>query len=1050
MSPAAKPQPRFRKIQSFKTDYAPCTISQYVSERSGMQVIVADRKGPKTNGYFTLATEILDDSGAPHTLERLIFMGSKNYRYKGLLDKLASRAYSGTNAWTATDHTAYTLESAGWVGFSQILPVYLEHVVLPILTDEACVTEVHHIDGEGNDAGVVYSEMQAVQFKSAEIMDLKARRLLYPESVGFRYETGGMTDALRVLTNDRIRSFHREMYQPKNLCVVIIGEADHDNLLQILDEFEESIKDDLPPLDAPFKRPWIDSAQPPALEKSIITTAEFPEEDESVGEITVAFFGPNCNDVVATSALNVLLTYLCGSSVSILENVIVEREELASSVTYWWDARPNSVIWFQPTGVETEKLEFVEKRLIDLLKEVADKPLDMEYLTSCIHRERLQVKFQAEESESFYSTNIITDYLFGKRDGSTLKDLESLSEYDVLEKWTDEQWRDFLRKWISDAPHVSILGKPSHELAKKQKAEEEARLAERKEKLGPEGLAKLKERLEAAKAKNDEPIPAAVVDQWPVPGTDSIHFIESDTARAGKAKSLGLPNNAAQKIIDGAKQGQDPLFIQFESVPSNFVHLTIYLGTSQVPLELKPLLPIFNDNFFNTPIMRDGEKVGFEQVVMELEQDTISYGLRSTRDYGDPDGVMIQFQIEREKYSTVINWVHTMMFDSVFDIQRLKAGVQKHLADIPEMKRDGRSMASEVDMSIHQKKESYSVAKRALVRAVYLRRLKKLIASDPEKVLSWFEQLRKSLFTFNNVRVLVTADVARLPEPIAAWDTLSNNLKGSNDLIPIIKPHTLLTPDGQEPGKVGAIIVPMTTADSSFGVSTAKGITSFEDPRLPAIMVAIGYLESAEGPLWNSVRGQGLAYGSYFGRELDAGTIQYKVYRSPDASKAFAASRDTIRKIADGETPIDRHLKEGAISQVVVQFADEQSTMASAAAQNFMLGVVRNLPLDWHKKIMRDVRDVTNDQIKAVLKELIMPLFEPKTSNVVITCAPILEENIDKAFQEMGYKTQVKPLADFHDDYGFKGDDDEDDEDDEDDDEEGDGSEGDYSDSESE
>jgi len=244
----------FRKIQSFKTDYAPCTITQYVSERSGMQVVVADRKGPKLNGYFTLATEIFDDSGAPHTLEHLVFMGSKSYQYKGLLDKLSSRAYSHTNAWTATDHTAYTLETAGWDGFAQILPVYLEHVILPTITDEGIVTEVWHIDGEGNDAGVVYSEMQAVQFRSSEIMDLKARRLLYPENVGFRYETGGMTDALRVLTPERIRQFHKDMYQPRNLCLCLVGEVNQDELIQILEQFEESIKDDIPSLDTPFKR----------------------------------------------------------------------------------------------------------------------------------------------------------------------------------------------------------------------------------------------------------------------------------------------------------------------------------------------------------------------------------------------------------------------------------------------------------------------------------------------------------------------------------------------------------------------------------------------------------------------------------------------------------------------------------------------------------------------------------------------------------------------------------------------------------------------------
>lgn len=219
-----------------------------------MQVIVADRKGPKLNGYFTLATEIFDDSGSPHTLEHLVFMGSKNYQYKGLLDKLSSRAYCGTNAWTATDHTAYTLESAGWDGFAQVLPVYLEHIIVPTITDEAITTEVWHVDGEGNDAGVVYSEMQGTENNSMEIMDLKARRLLYEANIGFRYETGGMTEQLRSLTPKRIRDFHREMYQPRNLCVVIVGEADQVELLNILDEFEESIKDDIPALDTDFKR----------------------------------------------------------------------------------------------------------------------------------------------------------------------------------------------------------------------------------------------------------------------------------------------------------------------------------------------------------------------------------------------------------------------------------------------------------------------------------------------------------------------------------------------------------------------------------------------------------------------------------------------------------------------------------------------------------------------------------------------------------------------------------------------------------------------------
>lgn len=47
------------------------------------------------------ATRATDDDGLPHTLEHLIFMGSEDYPYKGVLDILANKCFaSGTNAWT--------------------------------------------------------------------------------------------------------------------------------------------------------------------------------------------------------------------------------------------------------------------------------------------------------------------------------------------------------------------------------------------------------------------------------------------------------------------------------------------------------------------------------------------------------------------------------------------------------------------------------------------------------------------------------------------------------------------------------------------------------------------------------------------------------------------------------------------------------------------------------------------------------------------------------------------------------------------------------------
>ena len=45
-----------------------------------------------------------------------------------------SFATRGANAWTETDHTCYTLTTAGSEGFLNLLPIYLDHILNPTLT----------------------------------------------------------------------------------------------------------------------------------------------------------------------------------------------------------------------------------------------------------------------------------------------------------------------------------------------------------------------------------------------------------------------------------------------------------------------------------------------------------------------------------------------------------------------------------------------------------------------------------------------------------------------------------------------------------------------------------------------------------------------------------------------------------------------------------------------------------------------------------------------------------------------------------------------------
>ncbi|KAF2671364.1 putative zinc metalloprotease [Microthyrium microscopicum] len=1023
----------FKKIQHFTSSYAGAKITQYESLNTGMRVIVLDRQSTKVNGDFCLATEIHDDSGAPHTLEHLIFMGSKTHQYKGVLDKLANRAYSSTNAWTATDHTNYTLETAGWAGFAQILPIYLEHVILPTLTDSGCYTEVHHIDGEGNDAGVVYSEMQALENNSGELMDIESKRLMFPEPIGFRYETGGLTPALRVLTNEKIREFHKLMYQPKNLRVMLCGQVDHNQLLEILDKFESTILPHVPKIDEPFKRPWVDSEKIPSIKENIVKRIEFPEEDESIGEVSVNLFGPDCLNHLEVRALTVITEYLSGSSAALLQNVLVEKEQLASSVDVYLATRPKMLISIQMSSVETEKLEAVEKRLWEVLETALSEPLDMQYLLDCLRRLRKRFVYEAECRLDFFTDDVICDHLYASRDGKDLEDaLESLEGYEILEHWSEAQWKEFITKYFIKNPHVSILGVPSMKVSEDLKAAEKERIEKRLEKLGPDGLKELATKLEAAKKANDVPVPDGLFQSLPVPSSDTIPWISTTTAQSGLAKASPPLQNSIQKIVD--KDSKIPLSIHFEHTQAKCVYFSVVLFSDKIPIPLMPLLNVYQANFFSTPIMRNGVRLEFEDMIKDLERDTISYSFECCS-FNHTESIRLKFVVETEKYATGISWLRDLVFNKIFDPERLKISVGKLLADIPVLKRDGSNMAQSVDNMIHYIPQSSVRAQNTLVNALYLKRIKRMLNHEPDTVIKQLETLCQSLYTFDNIRCLVTADVESLSHPVYSWDPFLSMLIPTSSLRPIRPTLDFRSEAANKPGGL-SYIIPMATNDSAYAYFTTRTITGFSHPRLPALLIALSYLDATDGPLWTAVRGSGLAYGTNFEYSCSTGTLKLSIYRSPEAYKAFEASKHIVSEFVNGTKKIDEFAMEGAVSNVVLSYANEQTTIIQAALLGFVNPVILGIPRDYSVSILREVKKVSGEEVVAAMREFILPVFDPKTANMVVTCAPAMKEGLVENFKGKGFKAEVQTLDFFQDDYGLKavGDEEDDDEDDEEDD----------------
>ena len=335
-------------------------------------------------------------------------------------------------------------------------------------------------------------------------------------------------------------------------------------------------------------------------------------------------------------------------------------------------------------------------------------------------------------------------------------------------------------------------------------------------------------------------------------------------------------------------------------------------------------------------------------------------------------------------------------------------------------------MLTATHLMTHLAPESISRARCTLVKALYLKRIKSFLKRDPDAVLEKLKSLRTHLCIFSNFRVLVVADLEKLKYPVSSWDSFLKGVDTSKALNPLGRRLDRLSDAGQHPGKL-AYIVPMPTIDSSFLSANARGPTTFADPKLPALMVAMSYLNAVEGPLWVAVRGTGLAYGTTMMYDIESGHVNLDVYRSPDAFRAFEASKNVVEEFMTGKTQFDDLMLEGAVSGIVVAFANEQQTLAGAATASFVRQVMKRLPDDYQEKMLKRVREITVDEIKTALREQVWPMFTPGKADVLVTCAPGLKDTIKEGLESVGFTPEIHDLDYFQDDYGLRaGDDDED------------------------
>ncbi|PVU96066.1 hypothetical protein BB559_002511 [Furculomyces boomerangus] len=687
------------------------------------RTIVCKTSGPLCQLNILVPTICSDHKGLPHTLEHLIFCGSKHFPERGYLDALASLNYSnGTNAYTNSDHTVYTLETAGELGIFNTLPVFLDGVLNPNLTPDQFVSEVYNIDKSGKKNGVVFSEMESVENTELELLDNEIRKQIYGENSMYSYNYGGLMSEIANISLSEVVDYHNNFYQLQNITLLFVGgyNTNLDTLLKVFEQNNHIMK---PP---PEKYcPILPTTTISNLKRDLlIKEVKFPSEDTDIGSISFGWKGPNLIDIKTRTALLILFQYLNEASSSILNQKFVEKTDpLASSIDIEIkDFEPTCIVMTfsgVPYSQNDDKKpnlfsrDFYYIELIHTLKKLVESSFDgnQNAIKDALHRFIVEMNSQFESDPlGEAGDSIISDILTrhysnlssGKKPEMKNKDIMGQTNlFSVLNELSCES----IGYWI--------------DLLKVDKAAIGDGIKETQSNDGPNN-----QNQSITKPR----LPLSVIsDMPPIPDTSKIALLDHKqnfyliSSGNGIKKEKGFEDN-----ISGIKEqfsikeyGDLKLpfkYLSYLQTETNFISLKLHVPLSGIPNDLKQFMPLFQALCFNSDLLipqksskeksLEADKltkpqiIGYKEVVKDLIETFVSYSTllgnssELFRCYSPLEIFTFSVKSEPEKFQKSIKTLFESIFFIHFSTSRILSACKNMLSQILELKRDGSYMIS--------------------------------------------------------------------------------------------------------------------------------------------------------------------------------------------------------------------------------------------------------------------------------------------------------------------------------------------------------------------
>jgi presequence protease len=363
-----------------------------------------------------------DATGVPHILEHTTLCGSEKYPVRDPFFKMLPRSLSHfMNAMTSSEHTTYPFATTNLQDFNNLLSVYMDATLHPLLEAKDFRQEGWRIgpqasySSEPTEAGssrmefkgVVYNEMKGQMSDASYLYYIRWHEHIAP----YLNNSGGDPQRITDLTHQRLVDFHSKNYHPSNSKIFTYSNIPLEQHLQEigqqLDRFETRPADDL-------------IIDPIDLSKgSVNVTVDGPVDTNSPLEkqyrTSVSWVLDHDNDLIRRFSQGLMTNLLIDGYSSPMYRSLIESGlgQSFSPVTGSMRIGHKSVFSLGVINTDEAGVHKVKQAIADTLIRQYEKGFDKEKIDGILHQMDLGIKHKSANFGMSIMNRIVPEWLKG-------------------------------------------------------------------------------------------------------------------------------------------------------------------------------------------------------------------------------------------------------------------------------------------------------------------------------------------------------------------------------------------------------------------------------------------------------------------------------------------------------------------------------------------------------------------------------------------------------------------------------------------------------------